>query len=267
VRISPKYESFTLLSIKVNQTAVAQADIIAGLEKGLAVLCLFSSNRTRLTIAEAAQEASLSRAAARRVLLTLVHSGYLSNDGKFFTPTSRVIRLSRGYREEGSDAQRLQAVLDHISQMTGESSSAAILDEKEIVYIARSATRRIMSVSLGVGSRLPAHATSMGRVLLAYGSEEARQEFFKSAPYPALTAKTIISAEDIRRELAKIADQGFALVDEELELGLRSIAVPMHREGKVKIAINISVSTSQMTVAEMQRRLLPILCEAAEQMV
>jgi IclR family transcriptional regulator, pca regulon regulatory protein len=262
--MSPKYESFVLLSIISTQTSVEQGNLIAGLEKGLAVLCLFSSDRTRLTIADAARDAGLSRAAARRVLLTLLHGGYLSSDGKFFSPTARVLRLSRGYWEASSNPQRVQFMLDRISQLTGESSSAAILDGTEIVYMARSATRRIMSVGLGVGSRLPAHATSMGRVLLAFGAEVDQVAFLRLAPFQALTAKTITSAELLRRELVKIFHQGFAVVDEELELGLRSIAVPIRGEnGKVELAMNISISSAQMSSSQMIEQLLPVLLSAA----
>jgi IclR family transcriptional regulator, pca regulon regulatory protein len=258
-----KYESFPLLSISVHQTHVDQADIIAGLEKGLAVLCLFSSERTRLTIAEAAKEAGLSRAAARRVLLTLTHGGYLVSDGKHFTPTARVMRLSRGYNPSHSSAAHVQSILDQVSQITGESSSAAILDGVEIVYIARSATRRILSVGLGVGSRLPVYATSMGRVLLAFASEEEQKQIFKRAPFKPLTPKTLILAESLRRELTKIWHNGFALVDEELELGLRSIAVPIRGEnGRVEIAVNISISAAQMTPQDMVAQLLPVLLKA-----
>jgi IclR family transcriptional regulator, pca regulon regulatory protein len=251
------------LSILTNQTPVDQADIIAGLEKGLAVLCLYSSERTRLTIAEAAKEAGLSRAAARRVLLTLTHGGYLSSDGKYFMPTARVMRLSRGYDASHSNDVNVQSILDQISQITGESSSAAILDGAEIVYVARSATRRILSVGLGVGSRLPAYATSMGRVLLAFASDQEQKQIFKQAPFKPLTPKTLTSAEALRRELAKIRHDGFALVDEELELGLRSIAVPIRgQDGRIEVAVNISISAAQMTPQEMVAQLLPVLLKA-----
>jgi IclR family transcriptional regulator, pca regulon regulatory protein len=244
-------------------TIIDQKDIIAGLEKGLVVLSLFSDQRGRMTIADAAKAAGLSRAAARRVLLTLTNSGYLSTDGKFFAPTSRVLRLSRGYLESRSIPERMQPVLDRIMRQTGESSSVAILDGDEIVYVARSATRRIMSVGLGVGSRLPAHATSMGRVLLAFMPDAEQQRFLRSAPFKRFTPATITDAEILRRELARIRAEGFALVDEELELGLRSIAVPVLRQGGVEVAINISVSAAQMSVADMRLNLLPVLLEAA----
>jgi IclR family transcriptional regulator, pca regulon regulatory protein len=246
------------LSTPSPSIAVDPRDLIAGLEKGLAVLALYSESRSRMTIADAAREAGLSRAAARRVLLTLTRTGYLATDGKFFSPTPRVLRLSRGYLEARSIPERMQPVLDRIMQQTGESSSAAILDGHEIIYVARSATRRIMSVGLGVGSRLPSHATSMGRVLLA---------FLKSAPFARLTSRTITDADSMRRELGKIHERGYALVDEELELGLRSIAVPVpETSGPPQVAINISVAAAQMSALDMREKLLPVLFAAVKDM-
>jgi IclR family transcriptional regulator, pca regulon regulatory protein len=248
-------------------SAVDLKDIIAGLEKGLAVLSLYSQSQDRLTIADAARQAGLSRAAARRVLLTLRHTGYLVTDGKFFRQTPRVLRLSRGYLEAQSIPEQVQPLLDRIMQQTGESSSAAILDGDEIVYVARSATRRIMSVGLGVGSRLPAHATSMGRALLAFLPETDQKAFLLRAPFPRLTSRTVTDAEGLRRELSKIRERGFALVDEELELGLRSIAVPVPEPaGSPLIAVNISVAAAQMSALDMREKLLPVLQAAIRTM-
>ncbi len=244
--------------------SVDPKDLIAGLEKGLAVLALFSQGRERLTMADAARDSGISRAAARRVLLTLLHTGYVATDGRHFTPTPRVLRLARGYLDAQSIPERMQPVLDAVMRQTGESSSAAILDGSEIVYVARSATRRIMSVGLGIGSRLPAHATSMGRALLAFRPEAEREAFYRMAPYPALTAKTITEAEMMRREFERIRSEGFALVDEELELGLRSIAVPVLTGGQAEVAVNVSVSAAQMSVQEMREALLPVLLAAVK---
>jgi IclR family transcriptional regulator, pca regulon regulatory protein len=247
--------------------AIGPKDIIAGLEKGLAVLSLYSQSQDRLTIADAARQAGLSRAAARRVLLTLTHTGYLVTDGKFFTQAPRVLRLSRGYLEAQSIPERVQPVLDRIMQQTGESSSAAILDGDEIVYVARSATRRIMSVGLGVGSRLPSHATSMGRALLAFLPDADQTTFLLRAPFPRLTSRTITDADGLRRELSKIRERGYALVDEELELGLRSIAVPVPEPpGPPLIAVNISVAAAQMSALDMREKLLPVLQAAIKNM-
>ncbi len=255
------------LSIQTPSGGIDAKDLIAGLEKGLAVLALYSDRRDRLTIADAAREAGLSRAAARRVLLTLVHVKYVSTDGKFFTPTPRVLRLSRGYLEARSIPERVQPLLDSIMRQTGESSSAAILDGNEIVYVARSAARRIMSVGLGVGSRLPAHATSMGRVLLALLPSEEQEAFCRLAPFPRLTSRTITDTEGMRRELSKIRERGFALVDEELELGLRSIAVAIpETAGPPLVAVNISVAAAQMSALDMREKLLPVLQAAIKTM-
>jgi IclR family transcriptional regulator, pca regulon regulatory protein len=254
-----------LLSTNPARTTIDPKDLIVGLEKGLAVLSLFNAGRSRLTIAEAARLATLSRAAARRVLLTLVHTGHLATDGKFFTPTAKVLRLSGGFLMAQSIPERVQPVLDTLSRRTGESSSAAILDGDEIVYVARTATRRIMSVGLGVGSRLPAHATSMGRALLAFLPEQDQQQFLSHAPFPRLTSRTITDADGLRREFARIRERGYALVDEELELGLRSLSVPVpEAAGAPLVAINISVAAAQMSALDMREKLLPLLLEAAK---
>ncbi len=255
------------MSTPASSSGIDTRDLIAGLEKGLAVLALYSESRSRMTIAEGAREAGLSRAAARRVLLTLTHAGYLATDGKFFAPTARVLRLSRGYLEARSISERVQPVLDGLMRQTGESSSAAILDGHEIVYVARSATRRIMSVGLGVGSRLPAHATSMGRALLAFLPVADQEAFCRSAPFPRLTSRTITDADSLRREFARIRERGYALVDEELELGLRSIAVAVpETAGPPVVAINISVAAAQMSALDMREKLAPALLEAIRAM-
>jgi IclR family transcriptional regulator, pca regulon regulatory protein len=255
------------LSIQSPSAVIGSKDLIAGLEKGLAVLALYTDRRSRLTIADAAREAGLSRAAARRVLLTLVHARYIATDGKFFTPTPRVLRLSQGYLEARSVPERVQPLLDTIMRQTGESSSAAILDGNEIVYVARSAARRIMSVGLGVGSRLPAHATSMGRVLLASLPLEEQEAFCRLAPFPRLTSRTIVDVEGIRRELNKIREKGYALVDEELELGLRSIAITIPESaGPPLVAVNISVAAAQMSALDMREKLLPVLLSTIKTM-
>jgi IclR family transcriptional regulator, pca regulon regulatory protein len=241
-----------LLSTNPARTLIDPKDLIVGLEKGLAVLALFNASRSRLTIAEAA-------------LLTLVHTGHLATDGKFFTPTAKVLRLSGGFLAAQSIPERVQPVLDTLSRRTGESSSAAILDGDEIVYVARTATRRIMSVGLGVGSRLPAHATSMGRALLAFLPEQDQQQFLSHAPFPRLTSRTITDADGLRREFARIREKGYALVDEELELGLRSLSVPVpEAAGAPLVAINISVAAAQMSALDMREKLLPLLLEAAK---
>jgi len=191
--------------------------------------------------------------------------GYAVFDGRFFSLTPRILRLGYAYLSSASIPARLQPFLENISEETGESSSAAMLDGDEIVYIARSATRRIMSIGLGVGSRLPAYCTSLGRALLAYQPEAEIEAYLDRVSLAPRTRFTITEAEKLRAVLLAVREQGYAAIDEELELGLRSIAVPVRPEnGSVKIAINIGTQAVRYQTAEMVERFLPVLKAASQ---
>ncbi|HSI40917.1 MAG TPA: IclR family transcriptional regulator C-terminal domain-containing protein [Xanthobacteraceae bacterium] len=234
--------------------------MVAGLEKGLAIIEAFDQSRPRLSLSEAAAVTGLTRAAARRYLLTLTRLGYAEFDGKFFSLTPRILRLGYAYASSAKLPARVQPALEQISAATGESSSAAILEDRSIVYIARSATRRIMSISLTVGTHLPAYCTSMGRVLLAWSDAATLSAYLADAPFEKLTAKTRTTEAELREELALVRRDGYALIDEELELGLRSIAVPVFdsRE-RLVCAVNIGVQAARMSIADMPARMLPAL--------
>ncbi|MGL4974393.1 MAG: IclR family transcriptional regulator domain-containing protein, partial [Bosea sp. (in: a-proteobacteria)] len=206
------------------QSQVAERDLMAGLEKGLAVIACFDGAHQQLTIAEVSAMTGLSRAAARRCLLTLTASHYATYDGKFFRLTARVLRLGYAYLASSPLPQILQPFLEQLSEETHESASASILEGHEIIYIARSAQKRIMSVGLSIGARLPAYCTSMGRMLLsALPAEEARQRVLAARPVP-LTGHTLTETGAVMARVHQAAAQGWALVDQELEIGLISIA-------------------------------------------
>jgi len=244
---------------------VEDRDFVASLEKGLAVIEAFDTRRPRLTLADVAKLTGITRAAARRYLRTLTRLGYAEFDGRFFSLTPRILRLGYAYLSSASIPARLQPFLENISEETGESSSAAMLDGDEIVYIARSATRRIMSIGLGVGSRLPAYCTSLGRALLAYQPEAEIEAYLDRVSLAPRTRFTITEAEKLRAVLLAVREQGYAAIDEELELGLRSIAVPVRPEnGSVKIAINIGTQAVRYQTAEMVERFLPVLKAASQ---
>jgi IclR family pca regulon transcriptional regulator len=243
---------------------VGDRDMVGGLQNGLAVIEAFDERRPRLTIADVARATGLTRAAARRYLLTLARLGYADHDGKFFSLTPKVLRLGYAALSAMTLPSRVQPWLERISAEVGESSSAAVLDDDEVVYIARSATRRIMSIGLGVGSRLPAYCTSLGRVLLAAQDEAWLDAYFARVALGALTPRTLTSALDIRTVLDDVRRAGHCIVDEELELGLRSVAVPVRDgSGQVRCAINVGVQTHRMTVQRMRDELLPRLRAAA----
>ena len=237
---------------------VPDRDHMAALEKGLAVIECFDAGRDRLTIADVARATDLSRAAARRCLLTLTRIGYAAFDGKFFTLTPRVLRLGHAWLASSALPQLVQPFLERLSEETHESSSASLLDGHEIVYIARSAQRRIMSVGLSVGTRLPASCTSMGRVLLAARDPaDARARILAGKPR-ALTPHTVTDPDRLAEILAVVRAQGYCIVDQELELGLISIAMPLiNPRGEVVAAFNLSGQVQRSSAEEMAERFLP----------
>lgn len=239
---------------------ISERDMMSGLAKGLAVIETFTADRPRQSIAEVAGASGLDRATARRCLLTLTRQGYAEWDGKFFTLTPRVLRLGTACLAAMPLPQLVQPVLDALSDEIGESSSVSILDGDEIVYIARAAQQKVMSIALMPGSRLPAHCTSMGRVLLAALPEEEARRRLGPGPLPARTPLTLTDPEAVMRRLAQVRADGHALNDQEIEIGLRSIAVPvLSARGKVVAALNIGVSAARATPEDLRRHFLPAL--------
>lgn len=231
---------------------------MAALEKGLAVIECFDATHEKLTIADVARATELSRAAARRCLLTLTRIGYAEFDGKFFRLTPRVLRLGHAWLASSALPQLVQPFLERLSEETHESSSASLLDGHEIVYIARSAQRRIMSVGLSVGSRLPAFCTSMGRVLLAALPPDGARERILSCRPRALTSHTVTEPDRIMAALAAARERGYSVVDQELELGLISMALPLaNARGETVAAFNISGQVQRTSAEEMVAQFLP----------
>ena len=237
-----------------------ERDIMGGLAKGLAVIETFTAERPRQTISEVAASAGLDRATARRCLLTLAQNGYADHDGKLFTLTPRVLRLGTACLATMPLPQIVQPMLDRLSDAIGESSSVSILDGDEIVYVARAAQRKVMSIALMPGSRLPAYCTSMGRVLLAALHPAEAEARLAAAARPARTAHTLTGVAEIMAELDRVRAQGHALNDQEVELGLRSLAVPLvTSRGRVLAAANIGLAVASLPGGEVLPRLLPPL--------
>jgi IclR family pca regulon transcriptional regulator len=242
---------------------VAGEEYVQSLARGLEVLRAFDADNAELTLTDVAGLTGLTRATARRFLLTLVELGYLRTDGKRFALTSRVLDLGYRYLSSLTLPQLVQPHLEHLSRTVGESTSASILEGTDIVYIARVPVRRIMTVTIGIGTRFPAYATSMGRAMLA-GLPAADRAAHLPAELTAFTDRTLASRDELDAELDRIAAQGWALVDGELERGLRSLAVPVNdREHAVVAAINIA-GRADGDPAEHVARLLPELRSAAE---
>ena len=231
-----------------------ERDIMGGLAKGLSVIETFTADRPRQSISEVSTASGLDRATARRCLLTLAHLGYADYDGKYFTLTPRILRLGTACLATMPLPQMVQPLLDQLSDQLGESSSVSILDGAEIVYVARAAQRKVMSIALMPGSRLPAFCTSMGRVMLAALPEAEARSILEAAPRVARTPHTVTDLEALMGILAEVRGKGHALIDQEVELGLRSIAVPVYNaRGRVIAALNIGLPASQAEIGELAR--------------
>ncbi len=237
------------------------AAFVQSLERGLAVIRALSAADPQ-TLSDVARTTGLSRAAARRFLLTLEQLGYVAQQHGRFALTPRVLELGYAYLSSLTLPEVAQPHLARLVERVHESSSVSVLDGADVVYVAREPTRRIMTVAINVGTRFPAHATSMGRVLLAALDTAARERILGGVRFEPITPATITTRAALDEELDRIAREGYALVDQELEAGLRSIAAPIHDPaGVVVAAINVSVHASTMTPAEMRERLLPPLLE------
>ena len=231
---------------------------ISGLARGLAVIEAFSAERPRLSIAEVAKSVGLERATTRRCLLTLAQLGYAEHDGKFFSLTPKVLRLGHAYLASTPLPKLMQPFLEHLAEATGESASACILDGSDIVYIARASLKRVVSINLSVGSRLPAFCASMGRVLLAALPERDARSRLEASDRRPLTPRTMVDLENLMAELATVRRDGYALIDEELELGLRSIAVPvLATDNRVLAAFNVGAQAVRMSVECLRTDVLP----------
>jgi len=249
----------------VTETGAPPRDtaFVQSLERGLAVIRALSSPDPQ-TLSEVARTTGLSRAAARRFLLTLERLGYVDHEGNRFALTPQVLALGYAYLSSLTLPEVAQPHLARLVERVHESSSVSVLDGRDVVYVARVPTRRIMTVAITVGTRFPAHATSMGRVLLAGLSRRQRADALDGVVLEPLTDATITTRAELEAELDRVARDGYALVDQELEVGLRSIAVPVHDPaGAVVAAMNLSTHAAATSVAQMRERLLPPLRETA----
>jgi IclR family pca regulon transcriptional regulator len=243
--------------------AVREQHYVQSLARGLSVLRAFGPESAELTLSDVARRTDLTRAAARRFLHTLVDLGYVRFDGRLFALTPRVLELGYAYLSGLTLPDIAEPHLEWLVHEVGESSSMSVLDGEDVVYVARVPTSRIMTVAINVGTRFPAYATSMGRVLLAGLGEDALDGYLAEAELRPLTGSTISDPESLRAELHRVRRQGWAMVDQELEEGLRSIAAPVRsRSGAVAAAVNVSSHVSRISKETARRRLLPALLEA-----
>ncbi|GHG55263.1 IclR family transcriptional regulator [Sinomonas cellulolyticus] len=248
----------------------ASDQFVQSLARGLAVVRAFDAEHQEMTLSEVASRTALTRATARRFLHTLVELGYMRTDGRFFTLTPLVLQLGYAYLSGQRLPELAEPFLEELSHRHAESTSLAVLDGTDIVYLARIHTRRIISVGISPGTRFPAHATSMGRVLLSALPAAELDAYFANARLDQLTPRTLVTRLAIEDELARVRAQGYAVVDQELEVGLQSVAVPvLGSDGRTVAAINMALSArldGQRSAAERDSevgRLVPELRAAA----
>jgi IclR family transcriptional regulator, pca regulon regulatory protein len=243
-----------------------RTDFVQSLDRGLAVIRCFSSEHPSLTLSEVAERTGLTRAAARRFLLTLQELGYVGSSGRQFSLRPRVLALGYAYLSSFSVAQIAQPHLEDLAEELHESCSVSVLDGDDIVYVARASANRIMTIALTVGTRLPPYPTSMGRVLLAWLPEAELDALLDRAPLRQLTEHTVTDPGQLRAILAGVRASGWAAVDQELEAGVRSIAVPIRDSaGRVIAAINASAHAARVPMRTLEEEFLPRLLDAARQ--
>jgi len=236
------------------------SDFVQSLDRGLAVIRAFGPERERLSLSEVARATGLTRAAARRFLLTLVKLGYVRSDGREFSLRPRVLELGYAYLSGLALPEVAAPHLEELVARLHESSSISVLDGHHVVYVARVPTKRIMTVAISVGTRFPAYATSMGRVLLAALSEPELERYLAEATFEAFTSRTVTDPDRLRAIVREVARQGYAIVDQELEEGLRAIAAPIRGAADVgTAAINVSAHASRVSMAAMRSEILPAL--------
>lgn len=245
-------------------SASGTADFVQSLARGIGVIRAFDADHPEITLSDVARRVDISPAAARRFLRTLETLGYVRSDGRQFALTPRVLELGFSYLSALSLPEVVQPHLERLSRAVDESVSAAVLSGPDIVYVARVPTRRIMSVRITIGTRFPAYATSLGRVLLAHLPERDLAQVLRETEWRALTERTITEPAALRPELDRVRAQGYAIVDGELELGLRSVAAPVRgRDGLVGSAINVSTSSSRDSLERVLEHHLPLLLDTA----
>jgi IclR family pca regulon transcriptional regulator len=248
-----------------DDTGARSRDFVQSLERGLAIIRAFSAERPALTVSELAEETGLTRAAVRRFVLTLGEMGYVYAKHNRFELSPRILELGYAYLSALSFPEIALPHLEAVVASTGEASEAALLDGDEVVYVLRVPGPSMMTIAVNIGARAPAYATSLGRVLLAHLPSDELEDFLRRADLAPVLPRTIADPDDLRAELKRVREQGYAVVDQELELGLAAIAVPVRdRLGRVRAAINLSTHTGRRSAEELARLVPQLQAAAAE---
>ena len=247
--------------------ALKARDWIAGLERGLALIECFDETHARMTAQQVGERSGLARTAARRYLLTLQHLGYVASDGKYFWLTPRIMRLGQSYLASARLPRLAQPFLQRISSLTQDASYLAVRDGDDIVYVARNGPNRAMNSGFVLGAHVPSHVTSAGMLMLAMMEPDALSNWLADKELPAYTPYTIVNKPELQRVLKTIRQQGWALSEQQFDLGFRGVAVPLRDlKGQVLGALSVSLPTQYESGEATVERVLPALREAAQAM-
>ena len=253
------------LPVSGELASLSKADMIDGLRKGLEVICAFEDGTPKLTQSELAQRLDLSRAAARRYLMTLTALGYMATDGKAFWLTPKVMRLGQSYVASSRLPRTVLPTLQKLTEATGESTNMCVLEGFEAVYICRVNAAKLLSTGIEPGTRLPAHTLAGGRLILSFLPEPELDAWLNTVKLIAYTSLTVVDRSQLKREILKIRKQGYGLAESQLEIGLRGVSVPLlDGPGRIVGALSISMSTAAITPTAAIKRFVPAMREAAE---
>lgn len=247
----------------MNTPAIHPRDLIAGLQKGLALMQLFSAEQPRLSVPQAARLSGLTPSAARRFLLTLVHEGFAETDSREYWLTPKALRLGQAYVDSAQLPRMLRPIVEQVARQTQEHVSVGTRDGDEIIHLVRSRYSHVASLSIRPGSRVPMYCTAGGRIWLAWLDENERDDYFARNPLRVLTPYTQTERGLLEAELLRVKTQGFCMVDQEYEMGMRVLGVPLlDRAGQLKATLTITTHASRLSVDEIRLRYLPTLYEA-----
>ena len=246
-------------------TERSSRDYVNALARGLEVIRVFTRHQPRMTLSEVARATDMTRATVRRFLLTLAQEGYVGSDGKYYRLTPKVLDLGFSVLSSMDIWESGQPIMNELAEKLEESCFAAVLDVDTVIYVLRASSRRVVNVGITIGSRVPAHCVSTGRVLLSGLSDDALDEYLDRAKLVKYTPTTVTSKSKLRRLVVETRRQGFAIVDQELEVGLRSISVPVRdRAGAIVAALNVCCPSPRVAPEEMRGRILGELLASAQ---
>ena len=245
---------------------ISDRDFINSLARGLEVISAFSRSKPSMTLSDMSRATGMTRATVRRLLLTLVREGYAKTDGKYFSLQPKVLKLGFAVISSMGIWEVAQPIMTTLSETLQESCFAVVLDGSEVTYVAKADSKRVVNIGINVGSRAPVHAVSSGRVLLAALSDELLQEYLDNSSFEKLTPFTVVSKVRLREEIEEVRAHGWSIVDQELEIGLRSISVPIRgTEGEVLAALNVCCPSARISPEEIRTRILGELLTASKE--